>query len=162
MTTRQLTSTIIFSILSFNFYSQKAWVRDNDALFKTWERTAHFLKTKDTTGLRAICADTIEYINVDYKTGTSSYTYLPLSSFFRQTLDSIVHDKRLAKVIEKNNPRLETCQVYFKDGSEHTAYMVVFSYKNPKRNSEIYKYRAIYFYYIDLKLFNINRQRPLN
>lgn len=131
-------------------------------LLKTWKETVHYIKTKDTAGLRKICADTIEYINIDYNTGKSSYRFIPLSSFFRQTLDSIVPDNRLAKALERNKPRFGTGEFYFKDASEHLGYMITFSYGNHRQKAEIFKYNEITFTYIDFKLFYIHRQRPLN
>jgi hypothetical protein len=162
MTTRELTLTILLIIISLNFHSQgrSPSPRDSIAVFKTKE-TIHFLKTKDTTGLRPLCVDTVGYSFVDYETGTRTTRSFPLSSFLRQNLDSLVADKKLLEAIKSAEPQLDNTIIMYKDGSENTAYLVTFYCKNPHRKAKIYKYKQVTFTYVSvsgpskMKLFSI-------
>lgn len=158
MRTAPLISTILLTLLSFSFYGQKLNRRDKERLVNVWKETLHFIETKDTTGLRKVCYDVVEYTDKD-TTGTSTYRYVPLHDFFKQTLDSLVPDKGLRNVVRKNQFRLQTInRLYFPDGSGHKGLSVEFYKGKRRKKKEAWKQRVVIFTYVDFKLFWIFRQ----
>lgn len=161
MMTRQLASITLLTILSFNLFAQKVTGRQKELLLKAWKATLKCIKMKDTAGLRTVCFDTIGYTDIDGR-GIDAYRYISLSVFIKQTFDSIVPHKGLQKAIYGNKPILEIVNgIYFKDGSEHSGYCVVFYQPKRRRKTNMYTLNVVAFTYIDFKLNWILRRQPL-
>jgi hypothetical protein len=130
-------------------------------LFEAWKETVRFLNTKDTTRIRSLLVDTIEYALYNYESGTYTIKFIPSSSILKLTIDSLVPDKKLQRAIIKNEPRVDGFIIVYKDGTEHTAYSMNFSRKNPPRKGKIYKQNQVSFTYVPVygqkkfRLFNI-------
>jgi hypothetical protein len=160
MTTKQLTPILLFIILSLNLFSQKVSLDNEPLLLKTWKETYHFLKTKDTTGLRGVCLDSIEFSYSNLGANMTTRKVRSFSSFIKNELDSLVHDKSFWKVTSRKKPYLMKATVYDKYANEYTIYSIEYRFRNPNRGKKRYKYKQfIVFTYVfqngTFKLFGI-------